>query len=180
MKRNTRVSTAVIRRLPRYYRQLSELQESGVVRISSNALGKSMGLTASQIRQDLFCFGGFGQQGYGYKVDSLKEEIGDILGINQGHTIVVLGTGNLGRAIIENFKFSSNGFQLLAAFDVNERVVGTRIAGVPVYHADSLEAFLGENQVSVGLLTVPIAAAQEMGDRAGGRRSSRHLEFYKL
>ena len=148
MKRNTRVSTAVIRRLPRYYRQLSELQESGVVRISSNALGKSMGLTASQIRQDLFCFGGFGQQGYGYKVDSLKEEIGDILGINQGHTIVVLGTGNLGRAIIENFKFSSNGFQLLAAFDVNERVVGTRIAGVPVYHADSLEAFLGENQVS--------------------------------
>ena len=88
MKRNTRVSTAVIRRLPRYYRQLSELQESGVVRISSNALGKSMGLTASQIRQDLFCFGGFGQQGYGYKVDSLKEEIGDILGINQGHTIV--------------------------------------------------------------------------------------------
>ena len=165
MKRNTRVSTAVIRRLPRYYRQLSELQESGVVRISSNALGKSMGLTASQIRQDLFCFGGFGQQGYGYKVDSLKEEIGDILGINQGHTIVVLGTGNLGRAIIENFKFSSNGFQLLAAFDVNERVVGTRIAGVPVYHADSLEAFLGENQVSVGLLTVPIAAAQEMGDR---------------
>ena len=178
MKRNTRVSTAVIRRLPRYYRQLSELQESGVVRISSNALGKYMGLTASQIRQDLFCFGGFGQQGYGYKVDSLKEEIGDILGINQGHTIVVLGTGNLGRAIIENFKFSSNGFQLLAAFDVNERVVGTRIAGVPVYHADSLEAFLGENQVSVGLLTVPIAAAQEMGDRlvAAGVRGIWNLQ----
>ena len=182
MKRNTRVSTAVIRRLPRYYRQLSELQESGVVRISSNALGKSMGLTASQIRQDLFCFGGFGQQGYGYKVDSLKEEIGDILGINQGHTIVVLGTGNLGRAIIENFKFSSNGFQLLAAFDVNERVVGTRIAGVPVYHADSLEAFLGENQVSVGLLTVPIAAAQEMGDRlvAAGVRGIWNFTNYEI
>ena len=147
MKRNTRVSTAVIRRLPRYYRQLSELQESGVVRISSNALGKSMGLTASQIRQDLFCFGGFGQQGYGYKVDSLKEEIGDILGINQGHTIVVLGTGNLGRAIIENFKFSSNGFQLLAAFDVNERVVGTRIAGVPVYHAQEM----GDRLVAAGV-----------------------------
>ena len=182
MKRNTRVSTAVIRRLPRYYRQLSELQESGVVRISSNALGKSMGLTASQIRQDLFCFGGFGQQGYGYKVDSLKEEIGDILGINQGHTIVVLGTGNLGRAIIENFKFSSNGFQLLAAFDVNERVVGTRIAGVPVYHADSLAAFLGENQVSVGLLTVPIAAAQEMGDRlvAAGVRGIWNFTNYEI
>ena len=165
MKRNSKVSTAVIRRLPRYYRHLSELQETGVVRISSSALGKSMGLTASQIRQDLFCFGGFGQQGYGYKVDTLKEEIGEILGINRGHTVVVLGTGNLGRAIIENFRFSSNGFHLLAAFDVNEQVVGTQIAGVPVYHARDLEDFLSKNPVSVGLLTVPISAAQEMGDR---------------
>lgn len=165
MKRNSKVSTAVIRRLPRYYRQLSELQEAGVVRISSSALGKSMGLTASQIRQDLFCFGGFGQQGYGYKVDSLKEEIGEILGISRGHTIVVLGTGNLGRALIKNFKFSSNGFRLLAAFDVNEQVVGTKIAGVPVYHASSLESFLAQHPVNVGLLTVPISAAQEMGDR---------------
>lgn len=165
MKRNTRVSTAVIRRLPRYYRQLSELQRKGVIRISSSALGKSMGLTASQIRQDLFCFGGFGQQGYGYKVDSLKEQIGEILGINRGHTIVVLGAGNLGRALIENFKFSNNGFQLLAAFDVQERTVGTQIAGVPVYHADTLEEFLQENPVSVGLLTVPKSAAQIMGER---------------
>ncbi len=165
MKRNAKVSTAVIRRLPRYYRQLSELQEAGTVRISSSALGKSMGLTASQIRQDLFCFGEFGQQGYGYKVDSLKEEIGEILGINRGHTVVVLGTGNLGRAIIENFKFSSNGFRLLAAFDVNPLLVGTRIGGVPVYHADTLEQFIREHQVSVGMLTVPISAAQEMGER---------------
>ena len=164
MKRNTRVSTAVIRRLPRYYRQLSELQRKGVIRISSSALGKSMGLTASQIRQDLFCFGGFGQQGYGYKVDSLKEQIGEILGINRGHTIVVLGAGNLGRALIENFKFSNNGFQLLAAFDVQERTVGTQIAGVPVYHADTLEDFLQKNPVSVGLLTVPKSAAQVMGE----------------
>ena len=165
MKRNAKVSTAVIRRLPRYYRQLSELQEAGVVRISSSALGKSMGLTASQIRQDLFCFGGFGQQGYGYKVDSLKEEIGEILGISRGHTIVVLGTGNLGRALIKNFKFSSNGFELLAAFDVSQQVVGSEIAGVPVYHIDQLEAFLAQHPVNVGLLTVPIAAAQEMGER---------------
>ena len=96
MKRNAKVSTAVIRRLPRYYRHLFELQQKGVERISSSALGKSMGLTASQIRQDLFCFGGFGQQGYGYKVESLREEIGGILGVNQGHTVVVLGAGNLG------------------------------------------------------------------------------------
>ena len=165
MKRNAKVSTAVIRRLPRYYRHLSELQQAGVVRISSSALGKSMGLTASQIRQDLFCFGEFGQQGYGYKVDSLKEEIGEILGINRGHTVVVLGTGNLGRAIIQNFKFSSNGFRLLAAFDVNPNVVGTVIAGVPVYHADQLEAFLAEHPVSVGMLTVSISAAQSVCDR---------------
>ena len=165
MKKNTKVSTAVIRRLPRYYRQLSELQEAGTVRISSSALGKSMGLTASQIRQDLFCFGGFGQQGYGYKVESLREEIGDILGINRGHTLVVLGTGNLGRAIIQNFQFSSNGFQLLAAFDVNPAVVGTEIAGTPVYHADELERFVQKHPVSVGMLTVPISAAQEMGER---------------
>ena len=106
MKRNEKVSTAVIRRLPRYYRHLSELQSAGVVRISSNTLGKTMGLTASQIRQDLFCFGEFGQQGYGYKVESLKDQIGEILGISKGHTLVVLGTGNLGRALIKNFKFS--------------------------------------------------------------------------
>ena len=165
MKRKTKVSTAVIRRLPRYYRKLSELQHTGVMRISSSALGKSMGLTASQIRQDLFCFGGFGQQGYGYKVDSLKEEIGDILGIGLGHTIVVLGTGNLGRALIKNFKFSSNGFKLLAAFDVSEQVVGSEIAGVPVYHVDSLKTFLDDYPASVGLLAVPISAAQEMCDR---------------
>ncbi|MCI8437122.1 MAG: redox-sensing transcriptional repressor Rex [Lawsonibacter sp.] len=165
MKRNAKVSTAVIRRLPRYYRQLSELQEAGVVRISSSALGKSIGLTASQIRQDLCCFGGFGQQGYGYKVDGLKEEIGEILGISRGHTLIVLGTGNLGRAIIRNFRFSANGFRLLAAFDTDPAVVGTEVAGVPVRHADGLEDFLAAHRVDVGLLTVPIAAAQRMGDR---------------
>ena len=182
MKRNTKVSTAVIRRLPRYYRQLSELQEAGVVRISSSALGKSMGLTASQIRQDLFCFGGFGQQGYGYKVDSLKGEIGEILGINQGHTLVVLGAGNLGRALIKNFKFSSNGFQLLAAFDVDPKVVGTQIAGVPVYHMDRLEELLAVHRVDVGLLTVPMAAAQEAGDRlaAPGGKGLWNFTNYEL
>ena len=141
-----------------------------------------MGLTASQIRQDLFCFGGFGQQGYGYKVDSLKGEIGEILGINQGHTLVVLGAGNLGRALIKNFKFSSNGFQLLAAFDVDPKVVGTQIAGVPVYHMDRLEEFLAGHQVHVGLLTVPMAAAQEAGDRlaAAGVKGLWNFTNYEL
>ena len=182
MKRNTKVSTAVIRRLPRYYRHLSELQEAGVVRISSNALGRSMGLTASQIRQDLFCFGEFGQQGYGYKVESLKDEIGEILGINRGHTVVVVGAGNLGRAIMENFRFSGNGFDLLAAFDISESVVGTKIAGVPIYHARDLESFLQANHVNVGMLTVPISAAQEMGDRlvAGGVQGIWNFTNYEI
>ena len=165
MKRNSKVSTAVIRRLPRYYRQLSELQRKGVVRISSSALGKSMGLTASQIRQDLFCFGGFGQQGYGYKGDGLKEQIGEILGINRGHTIVVLGAGNLGRALIENFKFSSNGFQLLAAFDVQERTVGTQIGRAPGQCGSADGAQVRR----------PV-----YGGAAGGRRRPGHLELYQL
>ena len=165
MKRNTRVSTAVIRRLPRYYRHLAELQKKGVIRISSGALGKSMGLTASQIRQDLFCFGEFGQQGYGYNVDVLREEIGNILGVNRGHTIVVVGAGNLGKALMGNFKFSHIGFRLAAAFDVNEKTIGTTIAGTPVYHEDQLESFIREHHVDVGLLTVPRAVAQVTAEK---------------
>lgn len=164
MKKQDKVSNAVIRRLPRYYRHLTELRDQGIVRISSKALGKNMGLTASQIRQDLFCFGEFGQQGYGYKVENLREEIGEILGIHRGHTVIVLGAGNLGRALIENFKFSGNGFQLLAAFDINTSV-GNTLSGIPVYHIDDLEEFLQEYPVSVGLLTVPKRAAQEVAER---------------
>lgn len=138
-----------------------------------------MGLTASQIRQDLFCFGEFGQQGYGYKVDLLREEIGEILGISQGHTVVVLGAGNLGRALMENFKFASNGFQLLAAFDVGESVVGTTIGGVNVYHVDQLEEYLSAHKVSVGLLTLPQRAAQGVARPAGGRGSPGDLELHQ-
>lgn len=176
------ISQAVIGRLPRYFRFLGELKDQGVERISSQELSRLMHVTASQIRQDFNNFGGFGQQGYGYKVDGLKEQIGEILGINRGHTIVVLGAGNLGRALIENFKFSSNGFQLLAAFDVQERTVGTQIAGVPVYHADTLEAFLAEHPVNVGLLTVPKSAAQCMGERlvAAGVRGIWNFTNYEV
>lgn len=165
MKRNVKVSTAVIRRLPRYYRHLSELQRKGSCGSPPAPLGKSIGLTASQSARTCSGFGGFGQQGYGYKVDVLKEQIGEILGINPGTHHRRAGAGNLGRALIENFKFSNNGFQLLAAFDVQEGTVGTQIAGVPVYHADTLEAFLAEHPTSVGLLTVPKSAAQVMGER---------------
>ena len=156
-----KISSAVIRRLPRYYRHLDDLYANGTVRISSSALAKSMGLTASQIRQDLSCFGGFGQQGYGYNVERLRSEVAEILGMNRGHTVLILGAGNLGRALIENFVFRSYGFRLVAAFDVDPRLVGTRIGGVPVYHADMLTSFMREHKVSVGVLTVPGSVAVE-------------------
>jgi len=156
-----KISSAVIRRLPRYYRYLNDLHNNGTVRVSSEALARSMGLTASQIRQDLSCFGGFGQQGYGYNVERLRSEIADILGMNDNHTVVILGAGNLGRALIENFPFRSSGFRLIAAFDVDPVLVGTRLGGVPVYHIDMLENYMKERAVNVAVLTVPAAVAKD-------------------
>ena len=160
-----KVSSAVIRRLPRYYRHLDELLRGGTVRISSSSLAKSMGLTASQIRQDLSCFGGFGQQGYGYKVERLRSEVAEILGMSRDHTLIILGAGNLGRALIENFPFAANGFRLVAAFDVNPELVGAQISGTPVYHVDSLEDYLRDHQVSVCVLTVPAGVAETTARR---------------
>ena len=156
-----KISSAVIRRLPRYYRYLNDLHNNGTVRVSSEALARSMGLTASQIRQDLSCFGGFGQQGYGYNVERLRGEVADILGMNNCHTVVILGAGNLGQALIENFPFQSNGFRLTAAFDVDPVLVGTRLGGVPVYHIDMLESYMKEHDVSVAVLTVPASVAKD-------------------
>lgn len=156
-----KISSAVIRRLPRYYRYLNDLYNNGTVRVSSEALARSMGLTASQIRQDLSCFGGFGQQGYGYNVERLRSEVADILGMNNHHTVVILGAGNLGRALIENFPFRASGFRLVAAFDVDPVLVGTRLGGVPVYHIDMLENYMNEHKVNVAVLTVPASVAKE-------------------
>jgi len=160
-----RVSAAVIRRLPRYYRHLDDLYQAGSVRISSSALARSMGLTASQIRQDLSCFGEFGQQGYGYNVERLRGEVAEILGMNREHTAAILGAGNLGRALIENFSFRASGFRLVAAFDVEPTLVGTRLGGVSVYHVDMLERYIQEHGVSVGVLTVPGRAAAACAQR---------------
>ena len=151
-----KISSAVIRRLPRYYRHLDELLRAGTVRISSSLLAKSMGLTASQIRQDLSCFGGFGQQGYGYNVERL---------MNRDHTMARLGAGNLGRALMENFPFSSNGFRLVAAFDVDPNLVGRELSGTPVYHVDTLEEYLKSSPVSVCVLTVPAGVAEPTARR---------------
>ena len=163
--RKEKISSAVIRRLPRYYRHLDDLYRMGTVRISSSALAKSMGLTASQIRQDLSCFGGFGQQGYGYNVERLRSEVAEILGMNRDHTVLILGAGNLGRALIENFPFSLYGFRLVAAFDINPALVGARIGDIPICHMDTLEGFLRENPTNVGVLTVPGGVAASSARR---------------
>lgn len=158
------ISDAVIRRLPRYYRQLTDLCNRGVIRISSHSLGQEMNITASQIRQDFSCFGEFGQQGYGYNVEELRAEIGHILGVDNDHHLIMIGVGNLGHALLQNFVFSQTGFTVDAAFDVSPAVVGTEIRGVPIYHINTLEDFLKDHHVDVVALTIPQSVAQETAD----------------
>ena len=162
------VSDAVIRRLPRYDRYLDDLHLKGSIRISSSVLGEKMGITASQIRQDLSCFGEFGQQGYGYNVDELRREIGRILGVDKSHRIIVVGVGNLGRALIQNFHFNDAGFLLEAAFDVSPDLAGAEVAGVPVLNVTELERFVPAHKPDVAVLTLPQSAAQQMADRLIG------------
>ena len=156
------ISQAVIRRMPRYYRYLGELLESGVERISSSDLSKLMKVTASQIRQDLNNFGGFGQQGYGYNVQYLYEEIGKILGLNQTHNIIIVGAGNLGLAIANYMKFDKLGFKLVALFDINPELIGQKVRGVSIHHVDELEEFCKNNQVDIVALTTPKANADDI------------------
>ena len=158
MKR-IKVSNNVIRRLPRYLRKLDELKACGVSRISSFNLGTQLGLTPSQIRQDFSCFGEFGQQGYGYNVSALRDEISSILGMDRGFKAVLIGVGNIGRALMDNFCFSEWGFELAAAFDIDPAVVGTSPNGVPVRSMDELLDFLRGNRIDVAVLTVPKEAA---------------------
>ena len=159
------VSEAVIRRLPRYYRYLDDLHNKGIVRISSNSLGSRMGITASQIRQDLSCFGEFGQQGYGYNVKELRTEIGHILGVENQHSIIVIGVGNLGHALMQNFHFADIGFSLDAAFDVSPSLIGNTINGILVRDLNELEDYCRQHLPDVAILTVPQSAAQSMVDR---------------
>ncbi len=164
MKRQN-VSDAVIRRLPRYYRYLDDLHGKGIVRISSSTLGEKMGITASQIRQDLSCFGEFGQQGYGYNVEELRTEIGHILGVDHHHRLIIVGVGNLGHALMQNFRFHDAGFILEAAFDVSPALAGTQVAGIPILDMAELERFVLEHRPDVAVLTVPHSAAQSTADR---------------
>ena len=153
------VSDAVIKRLPRYHRYLGDLLADGRLRISSAELSKIMNVTASQIRQDLNCFGGFGQQGYGYNIKYLHGKISELLGVTQGYTAVIAGAGNLGRALAATRMFGRRGVERLAMFDVDENLVGTEIYGIPVYHIDELFDFCQKHKVTIGVLTVPKDAA---------------------
>ena len=155
------ISDAVVRRLPRYYRHLTDLCARGVVRISSHSLGQEMNITASQIRQDFSCFGEFGQQGYGYNVEELRAEIGHILGVDNNHHLIMIGVGNLGHALLQGFRFSQTGFTVDAAFDVAPSAIGTTVNGVPVYSMEDLDVYVKEHPVDVVALTIPQSVAQE-------------------
>ena len=159
------VPVSVIKRLPRYYRFLGSLRSKGVVRISSRELAERMGFTASQIRQDLNCFGGFGQQGYGYNVEQLYGEIGDILGLNEKKKAILIGAGNLGRAIVSHMPFEQLGFSLVGIFDSKETIAGQIIRGVPVRQISVLDEFCSENRPEAAILCIPQEAAPAIVDQ---------------
>ena len=164
-KDNNQISFSVIKRMPRYYRFLGELKEQGEVRISSGELAKRMGLTASQIRQDFNCFGGFGQQGYGYNVDELHDEIGRILGVDSRLGAVMIGAGNLGKAIALHLNFEKRGCRLEGIFDINPLLVGMNIGGIAVMPLDRLEAFCERYKPRIAILCIPKASASDVADR---------------
>lgn len=162
--KDRKVSEAVIRRLPKYYRQLELLLSKGVERISSSELAQQMGLNPSQVRQDLNCFGGFGQQGYGYPVQNLHKEIANILGLTRKYKLVIVGAGNIGQALCKYEGFAQAGFEVIALFDIKEGLVGQSIAGRPILHTDGLGEFIRENNVDIGVITARRRSAQQIAD----------------
>lgn len=163
--KRSEISSSVIKRLPRYYRFIGELIKQGIVRSSSGELAEKMSLTASQIRQDLNCFGGFGQQGYGYNLVELRTEIGKILGIDRGYKAVLFGAGNLGKAIASHMNFGEYGWELIGIFDSDLRKENEKVANLSVMHISRMESFITENEPEIAILCIPKAAAQEYADK---------------
>ena len=161
MKR-VKVSNNVIRRLPRYLRKLDDLQIAGINRISSFELGQQLGLTPSQIRQDFSCFGEFGQQGYGYNVTALRSQIATILGMDRGYKAILVGVGNIGHAMMDNFSFRDCGVDLVAAFDVKENLIGTEFEGVPIYAEAEMAEYLKTHDIAIAVLSVPKEVAVQV------------------
>ena len=164
------ISQAVIGRLPRYYRYLKDLKDSGKERISSQELSRIMKVTASQIRQDFNNFGGFGQQGYGYNTKFLYEEIGKILGLDHQHNMVLVGAGNLGQALVKYLKFKKSGFNFICAFDINPQLFDQTIGGIPVRPMEELQSFVDENEVDIVVLTIPKSEARKTAAKLAGTR----------
>ncbi len=162
--KNAKISNAVIKRLPRYRRYLHELDKKGIDKISSAELSKMIGYTASQIRQDLNNFGGFGQQGYGYNVKALYEEIGAILGLDQSYKLVIVGAGNLGHALTNYTYYYRTGFQVTALFDINPNMVGQEVNGIAVQPFENLVDYVKSEKVDIGVIATPKEAAQEVAD----------------
>lgn len=162
---DNKISKAVIKRLPRYYRYLGELLENGVERISSEELSKRMKVTASQVRQDLNHFGGFGQQGYGYNVRFLYDEIAKILGLDRVYSVIIIGAGNLGRAIANYANFEKRGFKVIGIFDINMDLKGMKVRGIEVNHIDELDEFVKENVIDIAALTIPKAEVVKVAEK---------------
>lgn len=162
------ISNAVIRRMPRYYRYLGDLLENNTERISSSELSRIMNVTASQIRQDLNNFGGFGQQGYGYNVKYLYNEIGKILGLDKTHNIIIIGAGNLGQALTNYVRFEKRGFVVVGLFDVNPRLSGISVRNIQIRMLDELEDFVANNKVDIAAFTMPKEKANDIADRVVG------------
>lgn len=165
MRGTGKISKAVIKRLPRYRRYLKELKERGVDRISSNEMSNLIGYTASQIRQDLNNFGGFGQQGYGYNVDALYSEISKILGLDKNYQMVIVGCGNLGQALANYTHYYKEGFVVCGMFDINPRLVGLRINDIEVMDYSELDEYLENNQIDIGIICTNKSSAQEVADK---------------
>ena len=165
MAKNDSVSLSVVKRLPRYYHFLGEIKKNGTVRISSGELSKRMGFTASQIRQDLNCFGGFGQQGYGYNIELLQSEIARILGIDAPKNAILIGVGNLGKAITMHIGFETKGFRLIGLFDCKESLIGQMIKNLPVRNITTLDEFCRENLPEAAFLCIPKKAAVQISDQ---------------
>ena len=160
-----KVSESVINRLPRYYRYLDELLKAGVERISSKSLSEKMGFTASQVRQDFNCFGGFGQQGYGYKVESLKESIGKILGIDRQHSAILVGAGNMGRAFALNITFEKRGFHLVGIFDNDPEKIGNTVGDIAIMDFEDVEKFIEENKPEMAIVAIPKKGVNQVVSR---------------
>lgn len=165
MKENVKISNAVVKRLPIYRRYLEDLMKNDVERISSNELSSLIGFTASQIRQDLNNFGGFGQQGYGYNIKGLYKEINTILGLDREYKMVIVGTGNLGQALANYSKYHKSGFPIVGMFDINPKIIGLKINDIEVMDCDLLVDFLKENHVDIGIITTDKAAAQGVANK---------------